>query len=132
MPAPFYLHTLKKRLFILTIALLGFTGISFEAAAQSSTPVDYCQVYGGVYFVNDRNKASFSIYLEDSEVFANLKVFQETNLLFADGTGKWYVTDNLVQAQFRVYIESKRSLADFSVYYVTNESYAGCTSTNTQ
>jgi hypothetical protein len=117
---------LKKQLFILSIVLLSFTGISFKAKAQSSNTIDYCQIYGGVYFVDDRSKASFSIYLEESEVFANLKVYQETNLLFADGTGKWYVTENLVQAQYRVYIESKRSLADFSVNYVTNESYAGC------
>lgn len=125
--APF-LYTIVKKIFTCFIATaLCILGLASEELAAQQSRLDFCQIYGGIYFVQDRAKANFSVYLEESETFANLKVYQQNNILFADRSGQWYITENKVQANYLVYIETKRSMADFTIHYVSAESYAGCT-----
>ena len=87
---------------------------------------EVCQLYGIVYVTENPREANFRVYVEDSEAFADLVVFQEENRLMADQPGIWYLTDNQAFANFSIFIEKKRGLADFAIFYTDIQSFAGC------
>ncbi|MBX0292846.1 hypothetical protein K3G63_20550 [Hymenobacter sp. HSC-4F20] len=96
-------------------------------AALSS--VDPCRLYGSVYLETDSRRRSQCfgvVYQEPDEGFADLMVFQETNKLFADKVGLWYLTDSRDFADYVLLVTDNRNLADFSFHYTKVRSYAGC------
>jgi len=104
-----------------TLGLIMFNSI--QVKAQS---FDVCQVYGAVYEADSPRNASFTIFLETSEAFADLVVYQEDNRLMANESGHWFFTDKPSFAHFSIYFVSNRGLADFSIYYTETLSFAGC------
>ncbi len=109
---------------ILISALLFFTGPKLFAQQRR---LDFCQVYGGIYFVEDRNKAHFTIYIdEESGGLSDLIVFRHSNPLYADRSGQWFITETKAQANYFVYREITKSRAHFSIFYTDTESMAGC------
>jgi hypothetical protein len=111
-----------KYLFMLSfVSLLILSGQ--QAMAQNKR---LCDIFGTVYFEQERSFADFSIYIEEEESFADLVVFKEDNQLFADKSGVWFPTTNRGLAQYRVYIEKEKNRADITVYYTQTKSFAGC------
>ncbi|MGL1888810.1 MAG: DUF6150 family protein [Reichenbachiella sp.] len=104
--------------FILSSLLL----FSNAEAAQN----DPCAIFGKMYFEKDPYKADYRVYIEDSETFSDVIVFQEQNGLYADRAGHWFTVDNPGLANAWIYIEKDRNLADFTIYYTDYESFAGC------
>lgn len=88
----------------------------------------YCHLKGPVFVENNPSRAQFRVFLEESESFADLLVFQAANALFADKPGLWYFTPARAQAAFSILFVKDRSLADFSIHYIETESFAGCPS----
>ncbi|MCV9388417.1 DUF6150 family protein [Reichenbachiella ulvae] len=88
---------------------------------------DPCDIYGKVYYeTRDPNRAHFRVYIEDSESFADVIVYEEQNQLYADRPGHWATVDKPGFADVFIYIEKNRNMADFSIYYTETESFAGC------
>lgn len=90
---------------------------------------DYCKIYGSVYLERDpkyKSTASYTVFLGEEEVYANIVVYRESNKLFADDLGIWYITPTKAFADHILYVTDNRNLADFSVHYTTVRSYAGC------
>jgi hypothetical protein len=112
---------MKYLLMLCFVLLLSFSGQ--QASAQNKR---LCDIFGTVYFEQEKSFADFSIYIEEEESFADLVVFKEDNQLFADKSGVWFPTTNRGLAQFRIYIEKDKNRADFKVYYTETKSFAGC------
>ena len=106
------------------IFMLTLTGVGGSVAYGQG--FDVCQLYGVVHVTENPNQANFRVYLEDSEAFADLVVFQEENRLMADEPGIWYQSDTPAFANFSVYFERSRGLADFTIFYTDILSFAGC------
>ena len=87
---------------------------------------DVCQLYGVVYVTGNPNEANFKVYIEESEAFADLVVYQEENRLMADRPGIWFITDKPAFANFSIYFERNLGLADFAIFYTDILSFAGC------
>ena len=104
--------------------ILTLTGVGGSVAYGQG--FDACQLYGVVYVTENPNEANFRVFLEDSEAFADLVVFQEDNRLMADETGIWYMSDTPAFANFSIYFERSRGLADFAIFYTDILSFAGC------
>lgn len=109
---------MKRYIFILILIT-----ISNNINAQK---VNSCKLFGKIYFVQDKRKADFKVFIEEVEGFADLIVFQQNNKFFADKTGHWFITYNKQEADYWLYIEPNKSLSDFSIYYTDNEAFAGC------
>jgi hypothetical protein len=117
-PGYFQSATMKK-LFLLGV----FALLAVGAQAQRLKP---CNIYGSVYFVKDKFQADFSVYIEETESFADLVVFREDNALYADKSGVWFIANKIGLADYRVYIETIKGRANFSIHYTDNRSFAGC------
>ncbi|PIB37054.1 hypothetical protein BFP72_17410 [Reichenbachiella sp. 5M10] len=100
--------------------------IFFLGSDPKSDLPDPCEIYGKVYFSPDPRQADFSVYVEETESFADVIVFEEANALYADRAGHWSTVPNRGMADVYIYLERNRSLADFSIYYTDYESFAGC------
>ena len=90
---------------------------------------DYCSVYGAVYLERDpkyKNTASFTVFLEEDEAFANMVVYRENNKLFADATAVWYITPKKAFADHILYVTDNRNFADFTVHFTNVRSFAAC------
>lgn len=115
--------------YILTILLLSpvaFCGAGGSVLKFKTKKVDYCNVYGAIYFEKEKGYADFSIYVEEDEAFADYVVFKEDSQAYADQDGRWYITDNKDFADFVIYLEKDRQYADFTVYYTEVASFSGC------
>ena len=102
---------------------------AFSPEKHSVLGVDFCRIYGSVYFERDpRYQASshFTIFEESEEAFANLVVYKEDNKLFADQPGLWYETKSRDFADYIIFISPNRNKADFGVNFTTIRSFAGC------
>lgn len=91
--------------------------------------VDPCRLYGSVYLETDprrRSQAFGVVYQEPDEAFADVLVYRETNKLFADKAGLWYLTDARDFADYVLLVTDNRNLADFSFHYTKVRSFAGC------
>lgn len=99
------------------------------SAGEVNIDRDYCAIYGAVYLERDpryKNTASKIVFLNEEEAFANMVVYRETNKLFADGTGIWYITPNKAFANHILYVTDQRYQADFTVYFTDVRSSATC------
>ena len=98
-------------------------------ATAGVASVDGCRIFGSVYLETDPRRQSRcfgTIYMEPETAFADVLVFQETNKLFADKAGLWYLTDARDFADYVLFVTTNRNLADFSIQYTKVRSYAGC------
>ena len=89
----------------------------------------HCRIYGSVYLERDpgrRSYASYTIFVDEEEAFADISVFKEDNKLFADKAGLWYITPNRAFADHVLFVTENRAFADFSVYFTDIRSFAGC------
>lgn len=107
------------------LVLTGLSVLSFSGTKDLSS-FDYCRVYGSVYFVKDRHRADFFVYIEEDETMADIAVFKENVDLYADRPGIWFITENEAFADFRLYVEDRKGSQDFTVFYTETESFAGC------
>lgn len=85
-----------------------------------------CQVFGTIYIETQKNRAHYSVYLEEYESDADLIVCKQDNRLFADRPGLWYFVTDRSFADYTIYLESDDSYADFSVYYTDDVGSVGC------
>ena len=108
---------------IISFLMIGFSDGSTELEVRR---VDPCQIFGSIYVTNDIRKANYRVYLEDSELNADLVVFKEDNKLMANKEGLWYETSNIGFAQYAIYYEEEEAHADFSVYFTEVPAFAGC------
>lgn len=117
-------------LFALFLSLLAHKGAAAPVSASTEIVInDYCKIYGSVYLERDpkyRNTASYTVFVGEEEVYANMIVYRENNKLFADGTAIWYITPTKAFADHILYVTDNRNFADFSVHYTTVRSYASC------
>lgn len=112
---------MKQKFFLLFI----FCAINWMAQAQRLN-IDKCRIYGKMFIVQDKTRADFSIYVDDSEGLADIIVYQHSNKFYADRPGQWFFTPNRAEADFWVFIETTRGYADFIIAYTQTESFAGC------
>ena len=87
---------------------------------------DYCDIYGLVYFEENKNYAHALVYIEEDETISDLLVFKEDNRLFADEKGIWYITDNPSLANYRLHKVQEKRFADFSITYIEDRAFVGC------
>ena len=102
---------------------------SFSPPKHSVLGIDFCRIYGSVYFERDPRRQSgshFTIFEETEEAFANLVVYKEDNKLFADQPGLWYETKNRDFADYIIFISPNRNMADFGVHFTSVRGFAGC------
>jgi len=91
--------------------------------------VEPCKIYGSIFLETDparRNTCFAVVYVEPEEAFADVRVFQETNKLFADRAGLWFPADNREFADYTLYVTTDRSRADFAIHYTQVRAFAGC------
>ena len=91
--------------------------------------VDGCRIFGSVFLETDPRRKSQCfgvVYLEPEEAFADVLIYPETNKLFADKAGLWYLADSPHFADYALFVTENRNLADFSIHYTKVRSYAGC------
>ena len=103
--------------------LLLFMLLPLSVLAQR---VDPCKLFGTFYKVNQPGMADLVVYEEDSEYFAQLRIFEEENKLYADAAGLWFFEEKPEFANYRVYFTKRRSQADVTVFFVNSLSKAGC------
>ena len=111
------------------VPLLLTPEVNSVKAEKATVARDYCKIYGAVYLERDpkyKNTASYTVYLNEEEAFANMIVFRENNKLFADATAIWYLTPNKAFADHIVYVTDNRNFADFSVHFTNVRSFAAC------
>lgn len=99
----------------------------FFSASIKAQSFDYCSLSGTV-FIDEKypEEADFIVHIEESEAFAELKVFREDNSLFADRDGIWFFTETRDFSDFIIYLTEDKDQADFSIYYTDIPSFAGC------
>lgn len=114
------------------LALNPFAGpaprVPFVAAAPVGS-IEPCRIYGSVYLERDPRRKSFcfgTLYEEPQEAFADVLIYRESNKLFADKAGLWYLTDTRDFADYVLFVADKRELADFSMHFTDVRNYAGC------
>lgn len=107
-------------------SLLLFVPLVFLCSSNKAPMLDPCQIFGVAYIEDNPNQAHFRVYEEDSEAFADIILFEESNRLYATKVGIWSFTDKRDFADFYVYFEESKGLSDFSVYFTEFESFAGC------
>ena len=85
-----------------------------------------CEVFGQIFLTENPQRSNYSIFITDSEAFADVVVFEEENALMADRAGIWHFTSNEGLADFILYVVKEESDADFSVFYTDVPDFAGC------
>ena len=116
-------------LFNLWLVLLPLLKEPAPARQPVTAARDFCRVYVSVYLDRDpkyKNTASYTVFLNEEEAFANMVVFRENNKLFADGTAIWYITPNKAFADHIVFVTGNRNFADFTVHFTDVRSFAEC------
>ncbi|WP_236704886.1 DUF6150 family protein [Hymenobacter sp. AT01-02] len=102
--------------------------VPFVAATQPVS-VEPCRIYGSVYLETDPRRKNYcfgTLYIEAEDTFADVLVYKETNKLFADKAGLWYITDSPSFADYSLFVTPQRNLADFAIYFTKVRSFAGC------
>jgi hypothetical protein len=104
--------------------LFNLLGFSSPANPQST---EICELKGAVYIEKeDRNRANFSVYKEESEAFAQVLIFEEFSRTYADKPGYWYFVENRGLANFVIYYEEEAGMSDFTIYFTETAAFAGC------
>lgn len=108
-----------KKLAFLVVFVLSTLG----ALAQNKP---YCNLQGSIYASPTKQNTDYWVYVEDSEAFADMLVYEEENKLYADEPGIWFFVDNKGIADYRIYFTEEKSEADFVIYYTDSPTFAGC------
>jgi hypothetical protein len=106
--------------------MLSFFLSLFLTVNPTKDSFDPCQVYGKVFELQDPTMADFIVYIEESEAFADVLIYEHDNPLYADRPGQWAFVENRAFANVLVYFETNKSRADFSIAFIDTESFAGC------
>ena len=88
--------------------------------------VDYCRVFGAIYFEKTKALADYSVFVTTTEGFADVVVYEEENHMMADDSGLWYITEERGFADYILYLEKEQGLADFSIFYTDVQAFATC------
>ncbi len=113
---------MKKYLWLVLLGAL--IGAKSPSKGRNVHP---CDVFGVIYVEKTPYLANFRVYIEtEADYRADVVVFKETNQLFADKPGYWYLTDKRGFANFTVAFVQDRSIADFVIYYTDKDNWAGC------
>lgn len=101
---------------------------SLQLSYSSTTEVNsfFCNLIGSVYFTTNKAEATISIYVQESEGFADVTVFKVDDAIYADRPGLWYITDEKAFADHIIYIEEEEGFASFSIFFTDAEAFAGC------
>lgn len=102
------------------------TVVSGNTETTLKPHVDYCRVFGTVYFEKKKEMAEYSVFVTSTEAFADVIVYLEENQLMADDSGLWHITTDREFADHIIYIEKEESFADFVIFYTKNQAYATC------
>jgi hypothetical protein len=100
-------------------------GSWLPSSSQTKT-VDYCQVYGSIYFTSKAADADFVVFVESQESFANVVIFKELAPNYANQIGKWHLVEDARLADYNIFISPNMSQSDFTIAFTDTESFAGC------
>lgn len=103
-----------------------FTFIVLSAEFASAQINGQCEIYGLIFVTEIPERAQYRVFIEDSEAFANVVVFEEENELMADQEGIWHFTKNPQFAHYLIYFVDRKSESDFTIYYTDIPGFAGC------
>lgn len=79
-----------------------------------------------VYLTDSEMRADLVVFESPSEVQADLKVFLTDYQTHAGSKpGVWYITDSEVQSDMLVYITNSQIRADLIIHYVNSQTHAG-------
>lgn len=104
-------------------------------ASPAAVPVaaprepEICRLFGSVYLTADprqKNYARYTVFIDTEDTYADITVYKESNKLFADAPGLWYLTSSRNFADHVLFITTNRALADFTIYYSKARTLAGC------
>ena len=76
--------------------------------------------------MEEPGRADFLVYIEESEAFADVLIFEHENPLYADRPGQWAFVQNHAFAHVYVHFVRNKSQADFVIAFTDTESFAGC------
>lgn len=116
-------------IFVIWLTISSLFSNAAPVPAVTKPAQGYCNIYGSVYLERDpkyKNTASYTVFLNEDEAFANMVVYRESNKLFADGTATWYITPKKAFADHILFVTDNRNLADFGVYFTDARSFAAC------
>jgi Family of unknown function (DUF6150) len=99
---------------------------SWSSLAPKNAKINYCQIYGTIYFTEKASKADFISFEEEQENFANLVVYKESAPNRANEQGRWHITKDYGQADYIIYLTPNSAEADFTVAFTKTESFIGC------
>ncbi len=108
-----------KILFLLSVLLVA--GVN-----NNNQQVSLCNLRGEVYVAQERGKADFIVYEEESEAFADFLVYEEENRLYATEAGIWFFVETRGIADFSIYFTKSKGEADFIIAYTDSPTFAGC------
>lgn len=111
--------------FLISIGLLLIL-MPVKSGINIKPQVDYCRVFGAIYFEKNKELADYSVYVTTTEGFADVVVFEEENHMMADDSGLWYITQERGFADHILYLEKEQGLADFSIFYTDVQAFATC------
>ena len=120
---------LSLLLFFASPAAGGAASRPAKPLAHPAGSVEPCKIFGSIYLENDPRRANSCfavVYVEPEEAFADVRVFNESNKLFADKAGLWCPAENREFADYTLYVTTDRSRADFAIHYIKVRSFAGC------
>ncbi len=93
----------------------------------NKTTIGHCDLRGAVFVEPvDRNLAQYSVFIEETESFAEMLIFKENSRTYADRPGLWYFVENRGLADFVIFYEDEPGYADFSIFFTETASFAGC------
>jgi len=87
---------------------------------------NFCEIYGIIYFAENKTNADYIVFVEDQETFANVVVYMESSLSYADAPGHWVEGSQKHLSDAIIYVTDNISEADFTIAYTDIESFAGC------
>lgn len=88
--------------------------------------VDYCRIFGAIYFEKNKELAEYTVFVTTTEGFADVVVYKEDNHMMADDSGLWYITEEKGFADHILYLEKEQGAADFSIFYTDVQAFATC------
>lgn len=104
--------------------LLGFILFALGSGFAQSKP--FCKLSGSIYKAPTKQGTDYWVYIEESEAFADMLIFEEENKLYADEPGVWFFVENKGLADYVIYFTKDKSEADFTIYYTDTPTFAGC------
>jgi len=110
---------------LITISLL-LSSLQFSYSTTTEVNSFFCNIVGSVFFTSVKSESNISIFIQESEGFADLSVFKVDDVVYADRPGLWHITEERAFADHIIYIEEEEGFASFSVFFTDIEAFAGC------